>query len=398
MFTSRRLVIAGVVTGIVLAILAAWLAFGRGESQAQYATAKVTRGSVEKTVEASGTLEPRELVGVGAQVSGRVETLHVAIGDTVRKGDLIAQIDSQTQNNSLDTARAQLANVQAQLAGAEASLIKARLAFQRQQALGSGQATSRADYEAAQAELRSAQASRDAIDAQIRSAQVSVNSAQVQLGFTRITAPMDGVVVAIVTKQGQTVNANQSAPTIVVLAKLDEMTIKAEVSEADVINVRAGMPAHFTILGDPDKRYSATLRLVEPAPESIVNEVNSSTSSSSTSSTSSSAIYYNALFEVPNADGRLRALMTAKVTIDLDRRSNVLTIPATALGTRAADGSYAVRVVDEDDKVSTRRVRIGLNNNVIVEVVSGLKQGESVIVGTASAKSDSKSRMGPPMM
>ncbi|HUD29227.1 MAG TPA: efflux transporter periplasmic adaptor subunit, partial [Novosphingobium sp.] len=134
------------------------------------------------------------------------------------------------------------------------------------------------------------------------------------------------------------------------------------------------------------------------APESIVNEVDSSSSSSS-SSTSDSAIYYNALFEVPNADGRLRALMTAKVSIVLDRRANALTIPATALGARGKDGSYAVRVKGEDGKIATRQVKVGLNNNVNVEVLSGLKEGEDVVIGEASADTASSSggrRMGPP--
>ncbi|WP_231635486.1 HlyD family efflux transporter periplasmic adaptor subunit [Novosphingobium sp. ST904] len=222
----------------------------------------------------------------------------------MRQGDLIGLIDPRTQTNSLATAKADLGNMQAQLAGAKATLAKAELAFRRQQALGVGEATSRADFEAARAEQQSAQASYDALVAQIRSASVNVDTAQVQLGYTKITAPMDGVVVAVVTKQGQTVNANQSAPTIVILAKLDVMTVKAEVSEADVINVKPGLPVYFTILGDPDRRYEAKLRLIEPAPESIVNEVNSTSTSSSSSSTAASAIYYNALFEVPNNDGR----------------------------------------------------------------------------------------------
>lgn len=207
---------------------------------------------------------------------------------------------------------------------------------------------------------------------------------------------MDGVVVSVVTKQGQTVNANQSAPTIVILAKLDVMTVKAEVSEADVIDVKPDLPVYFTILGDPDKRYEAKLRLIEPAPESIVNEVDSSSTTSS-SSTTDSAIYYNALFEVPNEDGRLRALMTAKVSIVLAKRANALMIPSTALGAKGKDGTYSVRVKGEDGKIAARKVRIGIDNNISAEVLSGLKEGESVVVGEAStAAKTNQGPMGPP--
>ncbi len=395
MSTKRRLVIGGILVATALALFLVWKLFS-GPAEPVVATAKVTRGTMEQTVEATGTLEPKELVSVGAQVSGRLDELNVAVGDVVHQGDLIGKIDPRTATNSLDTARADLANMKAQAASAKATLARQKLAYQRQLALGAGEATSQQDFETARQELQSAQASYEALLAQIRAAEVSVNTAEVQLGFTKITAPMDGVVVAIGTKQGQTVNSVQSAPTIVILAKLDVMTVKAEVSEADVIDVKPDLPVYFTILGDPDKRYEAKLRLIEPAPESIVNEVNS-TSTSSSSSTSDSAIYYNALFEVPNEDGRLRALMTAKVSIVLARRANALMIPSTALGPKGKDGTYSVRLKGEDGKIAIRKVRIGIDNNISAEVLSGLKEGESVVVGEAKAsKTSNQGPMGPP--
>ena len=400
MLSKRRAVIGGIAIGAVVLILLVWKVFLSGPDEPDVVTAKVTRADIEKTVEATGTLEPKELVSVGAQVSGRVEQLKVAVGDTVRSGDLIARIDAQTQTNALKTAEAELANVQAQEAAAQATLAEAKLAFRRQQTLGPGEATSQADFEAAQATLQSAQANYNALKAQVEQARVSVDTAQIELGYTKVTAPMDGVVVAIVTKQGQTVNANQSAPTIVILAKLDVMTVKAEVSEADVINVKPGLPVYFTILGDPDKRYYAKLRLIEPAPESIVDEVDSSSSSSSSSS-SDTAIYYNALFEVPNDDGRLRALMTAKVSIILAQHKNVLTIPSSALGSTNKDGTRVVQVEGADGAITARNVTVGIDNNINAEVLSGLKEGETVVVGEASAKTESSSSrrgpMGPPL-
>lgn len=397
MFKSRRTLIVGAVIGALVLALIVWKVFLTPPEGPDVVTAKVARGDLEKTVEATGTLMPKELVSVGAQASGRIEQLTVEVGDTVKQGQLIAQIDSRTQENTLKTAQADVSNMTAQLASAQATLAQTRLAFERQKQLGVGEATSQADYQAAEAEYRSAKASVDALYAQIDSARVSVENAQVNLGYTKVTAPMDGVVVAIVNKQGTTVNANQSTPSIVVLAKLDVMTVETEVSEADVINVKQGQSAYFTILGDPDTRYSGKLRLVEPAPDSIVDEVDSSSSSSS-SSTSDTAIYYNALFDVTNSDNRLRALMTAKVTILLDQRKNVLTIPSSALGAKNKDGTYTVQVQGADRAISKRNVKIGLNNNVSAEVLSGLKQGESVVVSEASADTGSSDRRmgGPP--
>jgi len=387
--------------GLLLVLLLLWRVFFSGPARPALLTAEVTRGDLEQTVVATGTLEPKELVSVGAQVSGRLEKLNVELGQTVHKGDLIAQIDAQTQTNTLKTSRAALATIQAQRASSQAELAKAELEFKRQQMMVAGEATSHADFEAAEAALKAARAEIASYDAQIDQARVNVSTAQVNLDYTRISAPMDGVVVSIVTKQGQTVNAIQSAPTIVILAQLDVMTIKAEISEADVIKVKPGQPVYFTILGDPDHRYQAKLRQIEPAPESIVNVVNSSSSASATSSsTSSTAIYYNGLFEVPNEDGRLRALMTAQVTVVLASKHDVLQIPATALGEKTREGRYLVRVQDAEGRQQPRQVAIGLNNNVTAEVLDGLKAGEKVIVGDASAAPATTSRrpMGPPPM
>lgn len=392
---NRKLIIGGVIAALLI-ILLAWQLFFSGEDAPQLLTGKVARGNIEQTVEATGTLEPKEMVSVGAQASGRVTKLTVNVGDTVKQGQLIAQIDSQTQDNDLKTAQAELANVRAERASADATLAQKRLAFRRQQQLVAGEATSHADYEAAEAEYKAAQANVAAVDAQIRQSQINADNAVVDVGYTRVVAPMDGVVVAVVTKQGQTVNANQSAPTIVILAKLDVMTIEAEISEADVIKVDPGQQVYFTILGDSETRYNAVLRQVEPAPESIVDEVDSSSSSSSSSS-SDSAIYYNALFDADNPDGILRALMTANVTIILESKKNVLTVPSAALGQKGKDGNYAVRVVNDKGEVSTKQVKIGLNNNVSAEVLSGLKLNETVVIGESTGgeeKASTKSGFG----
>ncbi len=411
--------------------LTAWYFFKPKQQQPQYITAEVTRGDLENSVLATGVLEATKMVSVGAQVSGQVKKMYVQLGDQVKQGQLIAQIDSVRQQNELKTAEASIKNQQAQLAVKQANLAKVEAEYQRQQAMYAQDATSRAELESALASYKTAQADIVAINAQIEQSRLTLATTKEDLGYTQIVAPMDGTIVAIVTEEGQTVNANQSAPTIVKLAKLDDMTIKAEISEADVMKVEKGQRVYFTTLGDSETKHYATLRQVEPAPSSINNETsNSSTSSSST------AVYYNALFDVPNADGKLRIDMTAQVYIILDEARNVLTVPAAAIQTSnrprkarntPTDSSASeaqnspsdaskrpkrlelsaeekalvqqgkasmamVRVVQADGSAQPQPVLIGLNNRVTAQVLKGLKQGEKVIIADGSDSSNDSAK------
>jgi macrolide-specific efflux system membrane fusion protein len=349
------------------------------------ATSPAVVGDIESTVVATGALEASQMVSVGAQVSGQIKSLKVQLGDRVKAGDLIAEIDSTTQLNKVRNARAALTSTRAQKAVQEANLRQAQLAFERQKMMLDQEATSRADYETAEATLATTKAQIQALDAQIEQGQTELDTAEANLGYTKIVAPMDGTVVAVVAKEGQTVNANQTAPTIIKLAKLDTITVSAEISEADVIKVRPGQTVYFTILGNPEKRYYGKLRTIEPAPESIESDSSGAGGSSSASGSSSQAIYYNGLFEVPNPNGELRISMTAQVYLVLAEAKGVLTIPSAALEHKMPNGSAVVMVVNAEGKPAPRKIETGINNNAVVEVLSGLKVGEQVVVGEASA-------------
>ena len=392
--TRKQIIVASLVIFACLLGLA-YHAFTGPVLATDVVTARVTRGDIERTVVATGTLEPKELVSVGAQASGRLEKLNVVLGQTVKAGELIGRIDSQMQENALHTAEAELTNIIAQATSRRATLAQDVLSFRRQQMMVAGDATSHADYEAAEAALKVVQADVAALDAQVQESRINVENARVNLAYTRISAPIDGVVVSVVTTQGQTVNAVQAAPTIVILAKLDVMTVKTQISEADVIKIRPGMRVYFTILGDRDRRYYATLRQIEPAPDSIVNEVNKSTTSTTNSSSSTTAIYYNALFDIPNDDSRLRALMTAQVSIILGHARNVLILPATALTSVKPNVRNSVRVIKPDGRFERRAVEIGINNNVSVEIVRGLSPGEKVVVGEADVNARTTEALPP---
>jgi macrolide-specific efflux system membrane fusion protein len=362
----------------------------------QVITNDVERGDLEDTVLATGVIRPVKQVSVGAQVSGQNKTLYVVLGDVVKQGQLIAEIAATPQNNALRNAEAALQNYTAQRQAKQAALEQALLALKRQQELMSQDATSKQNLEAAQASVNTLQADGKALDAQIQQQRISTDTARVNLGYTRILAPMDGVVSAVVSEEGRTVNANQSAPTIIKVASLSTVTIKAQISEADVVRVKAGMPVYFTILGEPRKRYEAKLRTIEPTPESEQTDA-----TTTTSSTTTAAVYYNGLFEVPNPEGKLKVSMTAQVSVVLGNAKDALLIPSSALGKRNKSGTYTARVLEgvgEQAKVVNREVKIGLNNRVQAQVLSGLKEGEKVVVGEASADAGKARAGGAPRM
>lgn len=363
---------------VVGAAGAGWLVFSAPAKDEVPRTTPVARGNIEETVLASGVIEASSLVSVGAEVSGRIKTLNVQLGDDVKAGDVIAEIDSLNQENAVKAAQASLANTQAQKTIQAANLAQAKTALERAEKLSPQKLISDADLQTAQLAVQTAEGQLQAIDAQIDQAQINVEAAQLNLDRTKIVAPSDGTVVAVSVEVGQSVNANNSSPTIVKLANLDKMVVKAEISEADVPRVEPGQKVYFTILGDPDTRIDATLRAVEPAPDSIASD-------DASSSTSATAVYYNGLFDVDNPDHKLRISMTAQVTIVLKSADNVLTIPASVLTRKDRDGSYMLPVWDQQkEAVEPKKVTIGLNNNVTAEVVAGLDEGDLVINTTAA--------------
>ncbi|OZI40117.1 efflux transporter periplasmic adaptor subunit [Bordetella genomosp. 5] len=371
---------------IVLLLLVARGVFFSKPPAPSYATAEARVADMENSVLASGTLEAVRQVSVGAQVSGQVKSLKVKLGDEVRQGQLVAEIDDLTQQNDLRNAQAALETRKAERRARQATLKQAELAFRRQRDMLARDASSRADYEEAEATLAVTRADIAALDAQIAQAGIEVDTATVNLGYTRISSPMDGKVVAIVTKEGQTVNSFQTAPTIIKVAQVDTMTVKAQISEADVTRVRAGQKVYFTILGEPDQRYEGTLRAIEPAPDSIQRDESTAalTGSSTSGGSSSAAVYYNGLFDVPNPDQTLRISMTAQVFIVLGEAKQTLVIPASALGKRGADGRYTVQLVNADGTLTPREVKVGMNNNVSAQILEGLTAGDKVVSAEAA--------------
>jgi len=381
-----RIAIAIVLLGI--AGVAGWMYLAPSEARVEPATLKVTRGDITETVLATGALEASSVTSIGAQVSGTIQNIPVKLGDAVKKGDLIAQIDSTNQQNAVAQSQAALANLEAQLQSKQADLTGAQAALDRATTLSGQKLISTADLMAAQSTLAAAKAAVASLNAQINQANLAVDDAKLALSRTTITSPVDGTVVAVLVTEGATVNANQTSPTIVKVANLDTMVIKAQISEADVTKVAPGQKATFTILGDPNTRIPATLTSIEPAPDAI-------TTSDTGLSSSDNAVYYNGLFSVANADHRLRIAMTAQVTITINSKTNVLTLPVSALGNQTSDGGYRVLVYDPaSGRVHPTDVKVGLDDNITAEITSGLKEGDLVVMPRGSATPPAASNNG----
>lgn len=358
-----------------------WL---KPKNEINYLTEPVVRTSIAQTVSATGEISAAQLVDVGAQASGQIKKLHVTLGQQVKKGDLIAEIDSTSQLNNLNTNKAKLDTYQAQLVSAEIALRSADKKYQREQALWKEDATSREALEDGQDAFAAAKASVAELKSSIRQTQIAINTAEADLGYTRITAPMDGTVVAIPVEEGQTVNANQTTPTIVQVADLSTMLNKMQIAEGDVNKVKAGMKLTFTTLSQPDNVREATLESIDPGLTTM-----SQGSYTTSTDTTDSAIYYYARSLVPNEDNVLHIGMTTENTITINQAEKVLAVPKLAVKQRG--GKQYVRVLGENKQPQEKEITTGLSDNMSTEVKSGLSEGENVIISEAAAGETSDS-------
>ncbi len=407
----------------------AWqVGFGRDNPAESLVTAVVQRGDLEDAVTATGTLQPKEFVDVGTQVSGQVKKLLVEVGAVVKTGQLLAEIDPSVYQAKVDGDRAQLLNQQAQLADRQAQLALTGLQFTRQKNLASENATTTEALQSAEAAQQSALAQVNAIRAQIKQTESTLRGDEANLGYTKIHAPIAGTVVSQAAKQGQTLNANQQAPIVMRIANLATMTVQAQVSEADVPKLHIGMDVYFTTLGGNNRRYYSKLRQIPPTP-TVVNNV----------------VLYDALFDVENPKQALMTQMTAQVFFVVSSAKDAVIVPLAALRPMAADGrpraprasaaakggsdsgkstagaarkgggerasgadprsqyanrSALVGVVGADGEVVDREVKVGVTNRVSAQILSGLEAGEKVVIGTkapaaAAAKAPSGSALAP---
>ena len=363
------------------------------KNEATFITEEVKRGKIAQTVSATGEIAATNLVDVGAQVSGQIKKMHVKIGDVVKEGDLIAEIDNVTQVNEVNTRKAQLQTYQAQLESAQVALKIAQRKYSRYKSLASADAVSKEEFEATEDSLATNRAKIKELQSSIRQTQIAINTAEKDLGYTRITAPSAGTVVSLVVEQGQTINASQTSPTVVQIADLTSMTNKMQIAEGDATKVKAGQTVNFTILSEPDTPISAKLDSIDPGLTTM-----SQGSYSKSTDTTSNAIYYYARATVPNPEGKLAIGMTTQNTVEIASADNVLMVPTVAIKTK--DGKKFVRVLEANNQAVDREIQTGLKDSMNTEVKSGLNEGEKVVMSEmgAAEKAEAVERemAGPP--
>lgn len=376
MTRKTRWMLAAFGLAFVVASSVAWTTLASDSPDEHLALETIGTGDIEKVVLVTGVLKPAVQVNVGAQVNGQLRKLYVRQGDKVKKGQLLAEIDPTIQESDLNNAHAQLASAKAQKLSAQATLLRYRQELNRQRMMMRDGSGVRSEFEQAQAQY-DAQVQQIAVsDAQIVQAEMAVKSAQANLSYTRIVAPIDGEVLGIVTREGQTIVSSQTAPTILVLANLDIMQVQTRISEADVQKIRPGQPLRFYVIANPEKRYSSTMGFVQPAPQEALE---ASGENRMGGNQQAMAVYYTGTFEVPNAERELKTSMTAQVFIQIAKAKNVLRVPVAALGQAQDTERYAITTY-ENGKTRTRIIRIGINDRQYAEVLEGLTAGEQVVL------------------
>ena len=353
-----------------------------GKAKVHYATAAVTRGDIESTVVAAGIVQPIKYVDVGAQTSGKLKSLKVNRSDQVETNQLLAEIDPVLADTALTGANAALESMTAQRALKQAQLVLAKVQETRNDELFADRLISTSDRDVTKAAYDVAFADAASLTAQMKEAAAAIETGKANLGYTKITAPIAGEVVSISLLEGQTLNANQQAPNILRLADISTVTVWAQVSEADIVRVKAGQDVYFTILGD-SKRWNGKVRQILPTPE-LINNV----------------VFYDVLFDIPNPERELKIQMTAQVFIVLAQAKGVLLIPAAAIGNAGEGAATNVQVLKADGKVERRAIQIGIKSELSAEVTEGLKEKEQVVIRAiapqgGNTKSALSGRKGP---
>jgi len=367
-----------VLVTLVTAMAGGWYWYSNASQEPQDTNQPITviRGNIEEVVTSQGKLEAKQYVDVGTQVSGQLRAIHVDIGDTVTKGQLLAEIDPRVYQAQLEAGEAKLNSLRAQLNQQKAEAVLAEQNLKRNQNLIAVNAVSQQALQETESQAAVAKAQVDSIIAQVQETESNLKASRTNLGYTKIYAPMAGTVTTLPTKEGQTLNANQTAPVVLQVANLDIMTVRAQVAEADVSRLKENMPAYFTTLGNNERRWPGKVRQVLPTPQ-IVNDV----------------VLYDVLIDVKNEGHKLMTGMTTQVFFIFGKAENALVIPAEVLTRRTAredsdkGKAYRVAVVTDTGR-EQRVVHVGLQTRTQAEVVDGLKEGEKVAVnrpaGTAN--------------
>lgn len=271
-------------------------------------------GDIENAIPAAGTLQPKEVVPIGARASGELTEIRVEVGDYVEAGDTVAVIDAREQALRVRSSELNLENQVNQRAQRALDLRNAQRDHERTKALHDSDASTDQELESAESRVLQAETALRNLEISIEQSETSLEQERVQLDYTDIKAPFAGTIISLDQKEGATLNASQTAPTVMQIADLRTLTVETEISEADIQALRTGVDVYFTTLGSGDRRWTGTLRKIDPV-----------------GSVSNNVVLFNGSFDVDNSDGELYPNMTTQVFFVTSSARNVLTVPIGAL-------------------------------------------------------------------
>lgn len=378
-------------TCIILCILLVIMLFKFMNKGKQYETQPVEKRTITQVVEASGTINPVNTVSVGSTVSGLVSAIYVDFNSMVKKGQLLAEIDprtfQQTVNQNLaavNSARANLKDMQANAEMSKKTLVRYQNLYKRNFVPKSELDQAINDYKSDMAKISAAKA-------EIARANAQYQNSLVNLNYTKIIAPVDGMIISREIDLGQPVAASFQAPELFTIAQdLQKMQIEVNVSEADIGKVQEGQDVEYTLDGYPNVTFKGKVTQVRISPTTVSNVVT-----------------YSVIVGVDNQDLKLKPGMTANVSIITAKHENVLCVPNFALKfTPDTTGpKYEKQGIWLLVKRTLKRFEIetGLSDDSYTEIISSnIKEGDLVIIGQRGKndkkKSSGSTRMRPPMM
>ncbi|HFQ89901.1 MAG TPA: efflux RND transporter periplasmic adaptor subunit [Desulfobulbus sp.] len=363
---KQRLLIGTIVLLFCAAGGAAWFFLGRDGTTSAKApvTARAVRRDLASTVLATGAVRPRvgAEVKVGARISGKVEHLYANIGDFVRKGQVVAELEKSDLEAAAARAAAEVEVARARISDAAARLRLAELESRRQHNLLARDFTSRQAVDRAMKEKESAMAGLELARRQLEAARAALEEAKVKLSYATITAPISGVIASVSTQQGETVSAGLNAPTFVTIIDLGRLQVDAYVDETDIGKVKVGQKAVFTVDAYPARDFNAWVTAIYP--KAVIQE---------------NVVNYDVVLRIDSpAIALLRPDMTASVTIYQQERKGVLMIPRQAVS--HAGGETFVLVKSGQGPPRKQVVKTGESSGGSIEIVSGLREGEQVLI------------------
>jgi HlyD family secretion protein len=374
----------------IVIILVFGLAFHFLKSdKVKYVTKEVTEETIIQSVEASGTIKPINTIEVGTQVSGTVAKIYVDYNSIVKEGDLLAELDPSLFQANVDQSTAKLNNAQATYSKAVSTLNYKKSNYQRYKHLYEKNYVSKDEVELALSNYQQAQAEVAAASAEVSAAQATLNNNLTNLGYSKITSPVDGTVISRAVDVGQTVAASFSTPTLFEVAKdLTQMQIETSVSEADIGKVKVGQRAEYTLDGYQDRTFEGKVTQVRLA-----------------STTTNNVVTYTVIISVDNSEGLVIPGMTANVSIITNEVKDALCVPLQAL--KFTPDTNTKKYDEQGVWISTRNglvrynVKIGISDDSKTQIISDeIKAGDKVVISSSGAKNGSKSSNagGPPPM